>query len=369
VFRQLMRSFERGQAMMVFALVLPVLLGMTGMAVDLGSYANDRRDLQNAADSIALAAARDLPDATAATTSAQSWATKNGINWNQVTLSITGGDTAPKVSVDISRRHNFAFVRMVGLSGKNVGAHAAAVKASFAGGSGVVPWSVLQSAVDGATNGSVVTLKYDATGANVGNFGTIQIDGGGANIYQSDVMYGSNSAVCSATASGCTTTSCPGTYPTPCAETAPSCDGPDCIPQTGNMTGNTRDAVDFRLNYTSGTCDSFGEVFPTQDPDGTYHLSPDCNPWTSGPGSCPTPTTLCSRRVAIIPVIDDFGNGSSTPVTVQRFALVYLEGYSGTCTGNSCDIQARFVKAELTANGLAGTYDPTALIHFVKLVE
>lgn len=354
---------------MVFALALPVLLGMTGMAVDLGSYANDRRNLQNAADSIALAAADELPIPGQAEVAAHRWADKNGIDWNQVTFDVSGGTTAPKVSVTISRSHNFTFTRMVGISSRDVSAHAAAVKVSFAGGSGVVPWSVLQSAVDTAPNGGLVTLKYDSSGANTGNFGVIQIDGGGSNIYESDVMYGSNSAVCSATTSGCTTTSCPGTYPTPCAETAPSCDGPDCTPQTGNMTGKTQSAVDFRMNHTSSTCDSFGEVFPAQDPDGTYHLSPDCNPWTSGPGSCPTPTTLCSRRVFIVPVISDFGNGSSDPVTVQRFALVFLEGYAGACTGSSCDIQARFVKAELTANGLAGTYDPTALIHFVKLVE
>lgn len=356
--------------MMVFALIIPVLLGMTGMAVDLGSYASDRRALQNAADSIALAAARDLPNAGQATVAAHQWADKNGIDWNQVTLDVTGGTTAPKVSVSISRTHSFAFVRMVGIGSRSVGAHAAAIKASFAGGSSIVPWSVLQSAVDAAPlNGGVVTLKYDSNNVTTGNFGTIQIDGGGSNVYQSDVMYGSTSAMCSVEVANCTTTSCPASYPDTCAETAPSCDGPDCQPQTGNMTGNTRDSVQFRLDHTSSSCDSFGEVFPTQDADGTYHLSPDCNPWTSGPGSCPTATSMCSRRVFIVPVISGFGNGSSDPVVVQQFALVFLEGFTGTCIGSSCDIQARFVKAEVTANGLAGVYDPTALIHFVRLVE
>lgn len=369
MFRQLMRRFERGQAMMVFALALPVLLGMTGMAVDLGSYANDRRSLQNAADSIALAAARDLPDATAATASAQSWATKNGIDWSQVTLSITGGTTAPKVSVDISRRHNFAFVRMVGLSAQNVGAHAAAVKASFGGGAGIVPWAVTQATVDQAGNGGVVTLKYDATGSNTGDFGAIQIDGSGAATYQNDVSYGSSSYLCAVTAPDCTTGACPGSYPNVCAETAPSCDGPECNPETGNMIGPTQRAVDFRTSHTISTCDTFAEAFPTQDADGTYHLAPGCNPWTSGAGYCAAATSLCSRRVAVIPVINGFGNGSSTDVTIQRFALVFLEGYTGSCQGNSCDIQARFVQADVTADALAGTYDPTALVHFEKLVE
>ena len=70
-------------------------------------------------------------------------------------------------------------------------------------------------------------------------------------------------------------------------------------------------------------------------------------------------------------MIDGFGNGSSDPVTIQRFALVYLEGYTtGSCsTGNNCEVQARFVDADITTNAFAGAYDPTSTIHFVKLVE
>ena len=55
--RTLFKRGERGQAIIIVALLLPVLLGMAGMAVDIGSYASERRTLQNAADSIALAAA------------------------------------------------------------------------------------------------------------------------------------------------------------------------------------------------------------------------------------------------------------------------------------------------------------------------
>ena len=61
---------------------------------------------------------------------------------------------------------------------------------------------------------------------------------------------------------------------------------------------------------------------------------------------------------------------SSSPVTIQRFALVFLEGYqSGKCSGNSCEIQARFVNADITTGAFAGAYEPTSLIHFVKLTE
>ena len=354
---------------MLVAGLLPVLVGMTGLALDVGSYASDRRTLQNTADSIALAAAQDLPDSNAATTTAQSWAAKNNIAWNKVTFVVSGGSISPTVTVTVAREHDFAFIGVLGVTSKSVGAKAVAVKSSFGGSNGIVPWGVTQATVNGSTPGSLMTMKYDATGGNNGNFGAIRIDGPGASTYSASVMYGSNSYACAVTAPNCTTGACPGIYPTVCAETAPDCNGPECTPQTGNMTGPTRTGVDFRMTNTTSSCDTFAETFTGPDLNGKYHLVPACNPYITGPGHCTSPTTVCSRRVIIIPVIDAFGGGAATPVTIQRFALVYLEGYTGTCTGNSCDVQGRFVNADLTTSALAGSYDPTALIHFVKLSE
>lgn len=369
MFRSLFRAGERGQVLVLVAGLLPALVGMTGVAVDAGSYASDRRTLQNTADSIALAAAQDLPNATAATTTAQAWAAKNNIAWSNVTFAVSGGNTTPTVSVQIAHNHDFSFMRIVGVNSKSVGAKAVAVKVSFGGSNGVVPWAVTQTIIDNSTIGSLVTMKYDATGGNTGNFDAIRIDGPGASTYNTSVKYGSNTFACAATAPNCTTGACPGSYPSTCAETAPDCDGPDCTPQTGNMTGPTRTGVDFRMSDTSPACDTFAKTFTGPDATGKYHLTPDCNPYVSGLGQCTTPTMLCSRRVIIIPVVNGFGNGGSSPVTVQRFAMVYLEGYTGSCTGNSCDVQGRFVNADLTTAALAGSYDPTALIHFAKLSE
>src|SRR2546423_15151262 len=82
---------QGGQIIVLAAILLPILLAMAGLAVDVGSYAAERRNLQNAADAIALAAARDLPNQNAAQASAQAWATKNGINSSNMTVTITGG--------------------------------------------------------------------------------------------------------------------------------------------------------------------------------------------------------------------------------------------------------------------------------------
>jgi Flp pilus assembly protein TadG len=457
-----MRSFRRwragvrrecGQVVVITAALLPVLLGMTALAVDLGSYATDRRDLQNAADSIALAAGRELPDSSAAQAAANSWATKNGIDPSDMTVTVTGGSTDPRVRVTISDTHRFSFIRVLGVEEADVGATAVARKLSPASGSGVVPWSITQDTLDASRSGDVVTLKYDASSSSYGqgNFGPVRFDGNGSTDYETSVKYGASSQVCARGTPGCTTGVCPGSFPGTCAETSPECDGPDCPPKTGNMVGGTRDATDFRMNNTSSDCDSFSEAFtplsayakdlieeqigsmggvlaapaehhgkgghptftptpkpptstpapPTSTPvatntpvpatatsvpatstpgtpaatstpgagtGGEYLLNPNCNPWSGG--ACSSPTARCSRRIFLIPVIDHFNNGSSQPVTIVSFALVYLEGYdSGKCSGSSCEIKARFVKAQVTTGSIAGSYDPHSTVHFVRLVE
>lgn len=362
---------ERGQVIMLAAATFPVLLGMTGMAVDVGTFYSERRHLQNSADSIALAAAQKLPDATAARLAGEEFASENGIALGDVTITINTAVNPPTARASINRNHDFAFVKVLGVDSKTVGAKATASKVSFGGGAGIVPWTITQATQDAATLGSVVVMKYDATGGNTGNFGAIRIDGPGANVYNDSVKYGSDSFACAVSAPNCTPGACPGIYPTTCSENSPTCDGPDCTPQTGNLIGPTRTGVDFRMNNTSTTCDTFAEAFSPPDPvTGKSVINPNCNPWTDGPGKCATDTSICSRRVIIIPVVDDFGNGASNPATIQRFALIFLEGYdSGKCQGNNCEIKGRFVKVDINARALAGTYDPQALVHFSKLTE
>jgi putative Flp pilus-assembly TadE/G-like protein len=356
---------QRGQVLVIVALMLPTLVAMAGMAIDVGSYASDRTTLQNAADSIALAASQELPDTGEATAAAEDWAARNNIDLADLELQFTGqspGVPNPKVRVTIERSHEFHFMGVVGINEKDVAASATSMKASYGGGDGIVPWSVTQDTVDASPNGSTITMKYDADGGDIGNFGAIRIDGPGANTYNNSVKYGSSNYACAQGTPNCTPGACPGTYPEVCAETSPECDGPDCTPQTGNLVGPTATGVDYRMNNASTDCDSFAETFSGPDSGGRYFLDPQCNPWIDG-GSGGT-------RVIIIPIVDTFGTGASDPATITGFALVYLEGYdAGKCQGNSCEIKGRFVRADLSANALAGIYNAQALVQFSRLTE
>jgi hypothetical protein len=55
------RGSQRGQVIIIVALMSSLLLGATALAIDLGVQIHDQRYLQNVADTAALAGARDLP--------------------------------------------------------------------------------------------------------------------------------------------------------------------------------------------------------------------------------------------------------------------------------------------------------------------
>lgn len=343
-------------------LLLSVFGGMIAFAIDLGSLMADRRDLQNAADAIALAASLDLPDESAARTAANQWAIKNGIDPASMTVTIfpqsLPTEPNPRVRVELQREHGFTFARMIGINSATVSSVAAAIKTSPAGGAGMVPIAVTEAALDAALSedgwGATVTLKYDSNNILSGNTGPVRIDGPGggncntdSNRYCDGVQHGSENTVCAA---GADTTYCTGPW---VVDTEP-----------GNKIGNTRTAIDYRINNTDDECAVFDDVFEpdltTSDPD-DWRIVWDCNPFLAG--------GFDSERVIIIPVIDELCNGACQ-VTIVSFALFFLEGYgSGGCTGNDCEITGRFVRVNQNLGLLAGTFDPNSFNQFVRLVE
>ena len=351
---QAIRRNERGQIIVLAGLLMTVLMGFTALAIDVGSMASDKSDLQNAADAMALAAAQDFPIPGQVEVSAREWATKNGVDPNEIeSIHIEQQSLPsvpnPRVTVTLSRDHGFIFAKALGISSTDIEASASAIKTSFGGDGGLMPWTVLKALKDAAIPGQTLTLKYDSNDASSGNFGAIRIDGSGSSVYLETLEHGANSAICSepAIAAGC-------------QENAPECYDAQCDPATGNLVGATRTGVDYRMNNTDSACDTFEEAFASNG-DGTWRLNALCNPFLGG--------SKPSLQVIIIPVVDNLGNGQS-PLTITDFALFYLEGYAnGKCSGNRCEIQGRFVRADISTGGLVGVYDPSSLLQFVKLVQ
>jgi hypothetical protein len=119
---------ERGQSMVLALVFLTVLMGMSAIVLDVGSWYRAQRSAQSTADASALAAAQGLTDTAAATSLATSYAAKNGGG-----IASTGGITFSTqwmpndtVAVKITRPAPGFFAKLFGIGSVNVTGRASA---------------------------------------------------------------------------------------------------------------------------------------------------------------------------------------------------------------------------------------------------
>jgi Flp pilus assembly protein TadG len=339
---------EFGQGLVLGALAMVVILGFTAMAIDLGIFLHERRDLQNAADAAALAGAAELPESPAeAEAKVHEWAAKNGIDIAggeldlvEVTTTYVTNDT---VRVRVTREVPFVFGRVLGLTSETMHATGASLVGSPTIATNAMPWALRKSYKEAAEldgYGLPVVLMESEHGGASGAFGGLCFDAHcGASDYREAIEEGA-------------TVDLTGSY-----EMAP-----------GVMPGPTDQGVGYRLTNTDENCDTFEEVFRQIGPNEWEFIDNACNPWTDeGSGSL---------RVVLAPVIEDYYydecGGASCTVQVSAFAMLFLEDPSACVTPAHPDeplVCARFLRASFDVGFLIGQYDPNTDIRFVRLVE
>lgn len=133
---------RQGAITVVSALMMPVILGFTGLGVDAGMWIKEKRQLQTAADAAALAAAHEIangfPDNAEA--AALKEAQNNGYSGNTVNLQL--GTNNEAVAVSLGSTQQFLFSRVLFGSGEKVSngvtiSTTAAAQVSGGGGGGV----------------------------------------------------------------------------------------------------------------------------------------------------------------------------------------------------------------------------------------
>jgi Flp pilus assembly protein TadG len=347
---------ESGQGLVVATLVMIMVLGFAAMAVDVGLFLHERRDLQKSADAAALAGAQELPYSSAeAEQKAAEWADNNGIDVDeleaiQITSTYADNDT---ITVQVKRDVPFVFARVLGLTRDTMRADATARVGSPAGMSGLVPWAVEEEALQYAMDHpeESITLEFGSPGVEEGNFGGVVLDQPGGSEYEENIMYGADQMVCSVN-----------------QEPIPGCDTA-VVPQPGNqaqLVSTSSGAVVWRMDNTSDFCADFDNVFESTG-DGNYELNTACDPFRPGVESC---DQVQSCMIIPVMVIADFPSGASEYVDVLTFALFFLEQFDpASCSPGHCAVEGRFVQAQVSLPTLLGSYDPDSSFHFVRLVE
>ncbi|HLI79649.1 MAG TPA: pilus assembly protein TadG-related protein [Candidatus Binataceae bacterium] len=292
-----MNRCSRGQTLVIFALIIPALLGAIALGTDVSVFYFNWMQLQKASDAAAIAGANYLPDnPSTAQTAATQLALSNGIKSSEIVSTSVAADDL-SISIKLQRNVPYYFARVLGLTSGTV-TTAATAAPQFAPSTlnATMPGQVPAGGDNGGANGSScatvggcqlipigldvntkysdgeqITLQQGQLGP--GNWDLLALGGnGGANL-RTNIADGFNSMI---TVGDWVTT------------------------EPGKKVGPVDQGFQDRLDTAA-----------TVDPTGSY--------------SC---HALNDPRVMILPVVDwEHQNGRSS-VQVKAFASVWLDNYS-----------------------------------------
>lgn len=178
--------------MFLITAALPAIIGSLMLVLDVGDFYYNQARLQTAMDSGVLAGAVYLPaDRSQAESTAQDYATRNGVKGSEITsVSVTPDNTS--ITMTAARTMPCYFCVLLGMTGASaqsavtLRARATASSLAVRSASGVVPIGVdYQTSY---TYGTQIQLKTGQVGP--GNWGPLALGGTGASDYQSNVENG-----------------------------------------------------------------------------------------------------------------------------------------------------------------------------------
>lgn len=299
---------EKGSTIILFALVITVIIGFVGLAVDFGYAVLKDLQLTNAIDAATLAAAQDLiKDTTTATLTAEEYLQKNGIDPSTVT--ITFSDSNHAIRLESNTTVNNRFMRVLGINTTGIGASAKAIIGTTTGvSSGLKPFGiVLEYEVDDITG----EFELDADGNKIPiapELGTpITLETGDS----TDENYGSGNFGLLAFNSDPLETTVLNGYDGPVAI------GDEIQPKTGVVASISKSVNDL-IDQETRSFDYFDFE------NNTYSIGE-------------------SSRFFVVPIVDDFSStqGTTQPVIVRGFAMFFVEEFT---KGKEYAITGRFIR-------------------------
>lgn len=194
---------EKGSIIVIVALSLVVLVGISALAIDGGRLFLEKGELQKAVDAAALAGAQQLPN----------YSEKAEDIANQIIIANMSDLTEDNISTEIPDDHsyirveatsNVKFTLAKALNFDNTDVNAAAKVMIYPltsyGGKGTVPfgidiykYNIENTDLENLSNGDQIELKWGIS--EYGNFGPLSIDGTGASIYKETIINGTNRVI------------------------------------------------------------------------------------------------------------------------------------------------------------------------------
>ena len=134
--RSVLKWFKRecGQSVILVAISIAMLCTVAAIVVDIGMVSVSKGQLQNAADAAALAGAHELPSASAARSTAVTYAELNGVPASNTTATSPYNGNANRIEVVCSETVEYTFARIIGLTSIDVSARAVAERTGMGTG-------------------------------------------------------------------------------------------------------------------------------------------------------------------------------------------------------------------------------------------
>jgi hypothetical protein len=343
LFRRLIDKMrcQRGQVIVVAVGVMALGLGAIMISVDAGWWLRDKRDAQNDADAIALAAVQEIGDPAArglAVATGLDWADQNGVNASEVVapdcvdgepyenfcfIDRDSDGTDDMVRVKVSRPSNSFIAEALGVGSPTLNPTAAAAKVR-AYGACVLPWAI--DAVEPYEYPDAYEQVWGVLGdpPDPQQLFVFQLSPGGG--FASDSpgnfgalgVYGANDADYTDTIiNECGSQ---GTNACNSDSQVVSPDDPtlDCDIQTGNLGATTNKALSERA-------ERYGEVFPYRDCDASSYAD------------AVDKADSCQGRLVVLAVIDDFPEHGSEAIDIYGIANFYIAGWDRCAPYNDGD--------------------------------
>lgn len=294
---------ERGDALILTALSMVCLLGMTGMAIDGGLIYMTQSKLQKEANAAVLSGAQELTN----TQNAVDQVVQDVLNAHHDTGALSGLQITmnKQVGINLSKSVKLNFLPLLGFNRVNVSAHAAAGLSPMGEAVGAAPLGIDQSTP--LVYYQKYQLKVDTTGVDSGNFGILALGAPGANTYEDNLINGYQEAL------GI---------------------GNVVNTQTGNIAGDTRNAIQQRINSCTAA-------------PGDYNAR-DCS------------------RILLIPVYVpyEYSQNQLTSIKITGFAYFYI---TDPMSRTDTSITGMFIKRAGTGFFKAGSVDEGA--YSIRLTE
>ena len=274
---------NKGAVLVITNIVLISILVITALVVDVGVMVIRKATISSIADSASLAAAQELTgDSEDIVDMALEYCEQNNIDRSKVTVTVDEDNQA--VEVEINEDVSTIFAKVIGIDRMYTKVKTKAIAGAVSEVHiGIRPVAVEQKSFD---YGELVILKYNDD-SYCGNYDAIALGGNGASSYKDNIMYGYNGILKV---------------------------GDVIDTETGNMTGPTKQGIDYVLRNDPSAIDNF---------------------------------TRNSLKLWTIPIVDSLAVNGRKSVTVVGFAEFFIED-----SNSQGEIQGRFI--QYVTNGKIG---------------